>query len=174
MKKISRLNLKGMLLGLFCAATPFTTHAQNHQSKDEAKVEITGTAWSEGQLVVGIKITAPRSRALRLGNDSGDAPEGESTFTTKSSWLIDLYSEAKILASKKYPRGPNMGWVRLSETLAPGNSENFTAAFPAPPLPPIVNGKREDYRLSLHLPGDLPPVEFIVPCPSDPAESSTR
>ena len=164
MKKISKLCFKVILLALAVASA---AQPLNPQSKDEPKVAITGTAWSEGQLVVGIEITAPSGRSLMLGNESSDAPEGESTFTTKASWLVDLYSGTKILASKKYPQGPNMGWVRLSVTLAPGDSENFTAAFPSPPLPPLVNGKREDYHLELHLPGNLPPVSFKVPVPEN-------
>lgn len=132
-------------------------------SEDGPSVEVTGFAWSENQLVVGLKVTASRSEPLAFGFDETAKGGAAKLFTTKESWLIDLHSGKKIAASKKYPKGPNMGWVRLCDILAPGGSENFTAAFPPPPLPPVVNGKRQDYHLELHLPGNLPPVVFKVP-----------
>ena len=139
------------------------------------RVEIVDFGWSaDRQLVVGVRITASKSQPLALGKDAENPDEGVTLFTTKESWLIDIRTGGKIPASRKFPNQPNFGWIKTVQTLPPGESETFTAAFPTPPLPPIVKGKREDYRLSLHLPGDLPPVEFIVPCPSDPAESSTR
>jgi len=131
------------------------------------KVEVTGIAWSENQLVIGLMITAPHSAPLTFGSDETEKGGVVKFFTTKESWLVDLHSGQKIAASKKYPKGPNMGWVKLCDTLAPGCAENFTAAFPAPPLPPVVNGKRQDYQLELHLPGGLPPVAFRVPVPAD-------
>lgn len=139
-------------------------------SDDGPKVEVIGSGWSDDhQLVVGVKVTAAKSRPLTLGKDNANPDGTVILFTTKSSWLIDLTSGQKIPASRRFPNNPNFGWIKTMATLPPGESETFTAAFPAPPLPPLVNGKRDPYRLELHLPANLPPVTFEIPVPENAA-----
>ena len=136
--------------------------------RDIPKVEVIGSGWSaDHQLVLGVKITAPRSKSLTLGKDAGSIDQAVTLFTTKESWLIDIVTGNKIPASRRFPNQPNFGWIKSSETIGAGDSREFTAAFPAPPLPPVVNGKRQDYQLELHLPGGLPPVTFRIPVPAE-------
>lgn len=157
-------------LALAAISSPFASAAPAPEPTDQPKVEIVGSGWSaDHQLVIGVKVTAPKSRSLPLGKDPDDPESGVTLFTTKESWLIDLASGQKIPASRRFPNQPNFGWIKTVATLAPKDSETFTAAFPAPPLPPLVNGKRPDYLLELHLPGNLPPVGFKVPVPENAA-----
>lgn len=138
------------------------------EGRDTPKVEVIGSGWSaDHQLVLGVKITAPQSKPLRLGKDASSIDQAVTLFTTKESWLIDIVTGNKIPASRRFPNQPNFGWIKSSETIAAGDSREFTAAFPAPPLPPVVNGKRQDYQLELHLPGGLPPVTFRIPVPAE-------
>jgi hypothetical protein len=143
--------------------------AQSAEEKDESpKVEVVGSGWSEDhQLVLGVRITAAKSRHLELGRAAKTSEQTVMLFTTKESWLIDIATGSKISASRRFPNKPNFGWIKSAETIAPGDSREFTAAFPAPPLPPVVNGKRQDYQLELHLPGGLPPVTFRIPVPTE-------
>jgi hypothetical protein len=154
---------------LWCLSMAAGISAPDSQ-KDSPTVEVINIGWSQDrQLVLGVRITAPTSRPLPLGQDTQNPDESVTLFTTKESWLIDLRSGQKIPASRKYPNQPNFGWIKTVETLSPGDSATFTAAFPTPPLPPMTGGKREDYHLQLHLPGNLPPVDFQVPVPQEPA-----
>ena len=165
MRTIFKLTTRA-LLGLFSIfATAFTLSAQEPKSAGP-RVEIVDFGWSaDRQLVVGVRITASKLESLALGKDAENPDEGVTLFTTKESWLIDIRTGGKIPASRKFPNQPNFGWIKTVQTLPQGESETFTAAFPAPPLPPMANGKREDFQLRLHLPGDLPAVEFKVPVP---------
>ncbi|MBN8708265.1 MAG: hypothetical protein BGO12_15345 [Verrucomicrobia bacterium 61-8] len=142
------------------------------EKQDQPKVEVVASGWSvDGQLVLGVKITAAKSRPLELGKAAKSSDQTVSLFTTKESWLKDVRTGGRIPASRRFPNKPNYGWIKSAETIAPGDSREFTAAFPAPPLPPVVNGKRQDYQLELHLPGELPPVTFRVPVPAELSRS---
>jgi len=135
-------------------------------------VEVIGSGWSEDhQLVLGVKITAAKSRPLELGMAAKGSDQTATLFTTKESWLIDVRTGARIPASRRFPNKPNFGWIKSMETIAQGDSREFTAAFPAPPLPPVVDGKRQDYQLELHLPGGLPPVTFRIAVPANHAST---
>lgn len=149
-------------------STYLVTSLPAEEGRDLPKVEIAGSGWSaDHQLVLGVKITAPQSKSLPLGKDAGSIDQAVTLFTTKESWLIDIATGSKISASRRFPNKPNFGWIKSAETIAPGDSREFTAAFPMPPLPPVVNGKRQDYHLELHLPGGLPPVTFHIPVPAE-------
>jgi len=125
-------------------------------------IEVFDFGWSDkGEIVLGVRITAPKSRGISLGRDAQD--ESMEIFSTRDSYLVDLNTREKIPALKKYPRVPGFGWIRTATVLAPGEFMNFTAAFPRPADPPMKDQKHGDYLLRLQLPGRLEAVDFKIP-----------